>query len=262
MTTIEDLERIKPLFKDNDRLYRNLIYQILTYDKILEIIPIIPADELFGDYHLISKYVSKEDYYNNNNEPWDLLGIIQNRHFTLNDILIDDRFIPYYSYLIFNPNITIQQLIDNNLLIEYHIKRMGYNPNVTITEFIKYKEQILNMDNFSEELIEYILENKLYDNIFLVMNSRGLTYKLYLKYKHIFANYNYIVYKFIELSDIEKFSKKCLVDYGLLSGNKNLTIDYIAENMCQVWDLIALSYGYFIKQKENSQSHLQLQFVD
>ena len=269
MTTFEDIELIKPLFKDNINLYYRLIYQILDYNELLLV---IPNDNI--DYFELSRYISKKCFYENINKPWCLREIIQNKNFTLDDILLDDRFIKYYGGLIFNPNITIQQLIDNNLLKPIHIHNMVSNPNVTIDEFKKYNDQMTHGGyyciyyEFNEELIEYILYNNLYYNIYYVVNSKGFTYRLYLKYKHLFIDididdidYIKCMYKNIKLSDINEFSKKYPIDYYYLSSNPNLTIDFIVENIDKPWHLNNLSYGHFIKyQKE--QPYLQLKFVD
>jgi hypothetical protein len=255
MTTIEDLERIKPLFKDNIYLYNSLLMQVLNYDELMTL------DLLNINYTVLSLYVSKEDFYNNMDNPWDLTIIVQNKNFKIEDILTDSIFNNYRHILIHNPSITLQQLIDNDLLIDELIPLIGYNPNITLQEFIKYKNGIsyCTYINFSEEIIDYVLENSLYDDIYLISESNGLTYRLYLKYKNLFT-YSIQVYRTIELKDIAEFSKECPIYYKNLSRNKNLTIDYLMENMNKPWDTVWLSFGYFIKEKP--QSHLQLQFVD
>ena len=270
MTTLEDIERIKPLFKDNIKLYYRLIYQILDYNELLLV---IPKGNI--DYFELSKYISKKSFYENINKSWCLQAIIRNKNFTLDDILSDDRFIKYYDYLICNPSITIQQLIDNDLLTQFHIKTIMYNPNVTMDEFEKYKDQInwndygicSNYKEFNEKIIEYILYNNPYfcfiRNIFSIVNSKGFTYRLYLKYERMFMDYDHIqcMYNHIELSDINEFSKKYPIDYDYLSSNPNLTIDFIVENMDKPWNLIDLSFGRFIKHQKE-QPYLQLKFVD
>ena len=147
MTTFEDIERIKPLFIHDIGLYYRFMYQILDYNELLLV---IPNDNI--NYFELSYYISKECFYENIDKPWDLREIIKNKNFTLNDILLDDRFIKYYDYLICNPSITIQQLINNNLLTDYHIHNIGYNPNTTIDEFEKYKNYTnnYNYEDFNE----------------------------------------------------------------------------------------------------------------
>ena len=260
MTTFENIERIKPLFKDNIKFYYKLMYQILDYNELLLVIP-----NDYIDYYELSRYISKECFYENINKPWNLTEIVKNKNFTLNDILLDNR-LKHYTYLIYNPSITLQQLIDNNLLTDYHKRFIAFNPNVTINEFEKYFNQSLAItyEEFNEELIDYILYNDLYYNLFIVISSKGFTYRLYLKYKHLFIDsgqLDSIVYKNIELSDINEFSKQYPINYDYLSENPNLTIDFIVENMDKPWNLTKLSCGRFIKHKEE-QPYLKLKFVE